>query len=278
MKILSSGQTLVSAVCGTIVTLLAACIWLAQSDSINAQESQDKDKSIPETAKTTKAAHIIDTKRYLITGENDGRVKFADFNRKHFTAFHMDAGKWAREVFVLDDGKIVGASQADHAVFWNVKTGKEIGRVPERVYGFSHDQKHCIAQNNRGSLSVYEYPSLKRIGQLKPPLRGGISAILFSPNDRYLAIECESAFPEPEETYPFVKALKNAVATQLYNLKTMQEVPNFTALRLAMGTFSADSAAYMGFGTIYKDRKPMDGIWRFDLQTFEVSAIETPKM
>ena len=243
------------------------------SDSVVAQTQHNKDKFKPESATTTKAAHLIDTKRYLITGEDDGRVKFADFERKHFTTFHMDAGKWAREVFVLDDGKTVGASQADHAVFWNVKTGKEIGRIPERVYGFSHDLKHCIAQNNRGNLSIYEYTGFKRVVQLATPLSGGISAFLFSPDDHYLAVGFMTAFPEPEDTYPFVNARHNIVTTQLYDLKTMQEIPNFASFNVtSIGTFAADSSAYFGNKPTYKGRD-----WRFDLKTFEVSAVETPK-
>ena len=252
------------------IVLAMSSIWLSQSNRASAQSG--------EKAVLVAAQHEIKTTRYLVTGDKEGRVKFSDFQRKVSNHFQMDAGKWARELFVLDDGKTVGASQIDHSVFWNTSTGKEIGRVLEQVYGFSHDQKHFIAQNGRGKVSIYEYPSLKRVAQLQPPFTGGVGEFLFSPNDQYCAIAFETALPAPEATYPFVQALKNIIQVQLYCLNPVGEVSNFAPLHLTyIGAFTADSSAYTGSDTLFDGRNWITGPWRFDLKTFKVEAVKTAK-
>ena len=256
------------------IFLAVFCLWLNPIGAANAQTKVDAQKAPPEKAITMGSQHEIRTSRYSVTGDREGRVKFADFKRQISNHFQMDAGKWARELFVLDDGKTVGASQEDHTVFWDAATGKEIGRVPEHVYGFSHDQKHFIAENLHDKISIYEYPGLKRIGQIEWP-GGGVSALLFSPDDRYCAAEIESAFPAPEETYPRVKARSNSVDVRLYCLDPVGEVLDFAALRSHdIGTFAADSSTYFGNERLLVWRDWIEAPWRFDLKTFKVEAVK----
>ena len=186
----------------------------------------------------------------------------------------MDAGKWAREFFALDDGRTVAASQEDHTVFWDAATGKETGRVPEHVYGFSHDRSRFIAQNERGKLSLYAYPGLNRVAQFEPPLRGGVSAFLFSPDDRYCLVEFESAFPAPEATYPYVHSTRNIALRHMYCLDPPGEVPNFAASRLPLGTFCADAAVYFVYDGHYRESKYIYGLWKFDLKTSQLEFVK----
>ena len=258
--------------------LLVFCLWLNRSNTSNAQTILKAKKSTLEKAVSVQGNQQIRTKHYSVTGDKEGRVKFADFKRNISNHFQMDAGKWARELFVLDDGRTVGASQIDHSIFWDAATGKEIGRVSEHVYGFSHDQKHFVAQNGHDKISIYEYPSLKRVAQLQPPISGGLSEFLFSPNDQYCAIAFETALPAPEATYPFAPALKNIGQVQLYCLDPVGEVPNFAPLHtLQIGTFASDSSAYFGSGDIYVGRDRITAPWRFDLKTFKVETVKTAK-
>ena len=236
------------------------------------------DKPALEKAALVVKSHEIRTARYLVTGEKDGLVKFADFQRKVFNHFQMDAGKWAREVFVLDDGKTVGASQEDHTVFWDAATGREIGRVPEHVYGFSYDQKRFLAQNGREKVSVYEYPSLKRVAQFAPPFAIGLSAFLFSPNDRYCALEFENGFPAPEDTYPNKHhSFHNSSFVHLYCLDPAAVLPKFDRFVGTVGAFAADSSAYLGTDSVFVGRDRIDGPWRFDLKTFQFEEVAAPK-
>ena len=237
----------------------------------------EREKIASDKAVAIASQHEIRTARYAVSGDNEGHVNFADFRRNITNHFRMDAGKWAREIFVLDDGKTIAASQEDHAVFWNTATGKEIGRVPEHVYCFSRDQKHFIAQNRHDKISIYEYAGFKRIAQL-PYMGGGVSVFLFSPDDQYCAIEFQSAYPAPEETYPFVKARSNNVQVRLYCLDPFSEVLNFPVLNISrIGTFAADSSAYLGNETLYIKRDRIEGPWRFDLKTFKVEAVRAAK-
>lgn len=253
--------------------LMALCLWLAYCSVTRAQIGAKVEKSDQEKAIVIGGTKEIRTARYSVIGDREGRVKFGDFQRKIFNHFQMDAGKWARELFVLDDGKTVGAAQEDHTVFWNTTTGKEIGRVSEHVYGFSHDQKHFIAQNDQTRISLYTYPNLKRVAQIQSP-PGGVSAYLFSPNDRYCAVEFQTAYPASENTYPNVYSRKNLSSVRLYKLDPFGEVPNFAELHtLRIGSFAADSSAYMGDGTIYNGSDWITGSWRFNLKTSSLEAV-----
>ena len=46
--------------------------------------------------------------------------------------FQIDEGGVIEETFILDDGKTIAAAQNQQTVFWNLKTGEEIGRVEGR--------------------------------------------------------------------------------------------------------------------------------------------------
>ena len=246
-----------------------AVITRATPNSATAQTNK------PEQATTILTAHTIRTTRYSLTGNREGRVSFGDFQKQVYNHFQMDADKWVREVFVLDDGKTVGASQADHTVFWDATTGKETGRVAQRVYGFAHTGREFFTRSADGKFWLYSYPQFKRLRQIITHTNRGVEAFLFSPNDRYLAMKVESARPESEETYPYPhNSNKNSVSTNIYDMKTGEEVSSESTYQFHnMGIFSPDSRYYDVDETITLRSGVVSGVWRYDLTTLKVSKI-----
>ena len=190
----------------------------------------------------------------------------------------MDAGKWVREVFVLEDGKTVGASQADHTVFWNAATGKEMGRVAERAYGFAHNGREFFTRGADGRFWLYNYPEFKRLRQIITQSSQGVEAFLFSPNDRYLAIKLTSARPEPEETYPKGhKTMRNIEWTYFCDIETGADVSPEAEARYGFhntGVFSPDSRYYDVEATLILREGVANGLWRYDLTTRKITKIK----
>ncbi len=249
------------------------------SDAVSHANNTEGHPANSERATTILAAHTIRTLRYSLTGNQEGRVSFGDFQKQVYTHFQMDADKWVREVFVLDDGKTVGASQADHTVFWDVATGKETGRVAERVYGFSHDGRKFFTRSEDGKLWLYKYPERKRLRQIETNVGAGMDAFLFSPNDRYLAIKFTFARPEPESTYPRPHRINNnIVSISIYDLDTGANVSSWSPYTFNhnMGVFSPDSRYYDVEDTIIT-RYVESGVWRYDLTTRKVNKIKDYK-
>ena len=152
-----------------------------------------------ETAKSVTDVHGDQNATYRVMEDHVGTITLKDQKTGlPIRTFHMNRNIKVREMFLLDKGKTVAASQADHTVFWNTATGREVGRLDQRVQGFSHDQTKLFTWH-RGFLSLYSYPSLKLIGTLNNESRMGVEAYLFSPDDRYLAVQLATGRPEAEE-------------------------------------------------------------------------------
>jgi len=217
--------------------------------------------------------------RYQISGDRAGLVTVKDITTgKTIRTFEMDKNLVVRETFILNGGKTVAASQKDHTVFWDLATGKKIARVPQPVYGFSHDEQKFFTYDSRGEIFLYAFPSFRPICPLRQKIgASGPVAFQFSPNNRLLAINFMTALPAEEINYPYPNPLTWGTSyTKLFNLETCQEVPEFNSLNFPhlFGRFSPDSRFYE-----IKDVRPRSdrnfpiGAWRVNLTTFELEQI-----
>lgn len=223
--------------------------------------------------------------RYIVSGDRQGKVTVKDaVSLEVIRTFQMDSGVVVREVFLLDGGKTVGASQKDKAIFWDLDTGREIRRLNQRIYGFSHDEKKFFTFYHPEGVVLYAYPNLARICQLKKWPSFGPRGFRFSPDDRFLAIQFQTGFPSRDENYPYSDTVtRGIVYTKLFHIPNCQEIQEFSALRISsLGQFSPDSKFYdlkNVFTYIEGGRLPTRGSWRFDLTTYKVeknSAINFP--
>ncbi|MDY7013141.1 MAG: hypothetical protein SVX43_05975 [Cyanobacteriota bacterium] len=201
--------------------------------------------------------------------------------------FQMTEGVVVRETFLLDNGRTVGASQKDRAVFWDLETGREIGRIDQRVYGFSEDEKKLWTFGSRGLL-VYSYPELIQTCQLtdRPAREGGTGPgkFQFSPDSRFLVIYFSPGRPAADEDYPepgftgIIMGPGSGGFRSFFELQTCQSIlhekhygfPN-PAYR---GQFSLDSRFY----EIEKVPMPWERrvaffTFRLNLETYEVEQI-----
>jgi len=86
--------------------------------------------------------NTLRSSRYSVSGSRQGQVTVKDAaTGEVIRTFQMDDGVVVRETFLLDGGKTVAASQKDHTIFWDLTTGKKNRRFPQRIYGFSPDEK-----------------------------------------------------------------------------------------------------------------------------------------
>jgi len=204
----------------------------------------------PEQATTIAAAHFVQNAQYSLTGNNQGLVTLSSLTTGAVVrTFQMDAGVQVREVFLLDSGATVGASQKDHTVFWNVATGNQLGRVAERVYGFNHAQTECFTQNpTNETINLFGYPNLNKIGTIASTRSFyGPEAFLFSPDDHYLSVQTNSLRPESDGDYPngVRYAMHSSWSVDMFDLQTFQANAAFSDYGImGMGTFSADSRFY----------------------------------
>ncbi len=227
---------------------------------------------LAEAPMTVAKANAVVSGNLMLVGTPLGQAVLINAQTGVKTVFQADEDKWVREVFLLDGGKTVGASQADHTVFWNVATGQEIGRLETRVQGFSHDQKLCFALTPvERYLQIYAYPSLKIVGSITSYHEHSVSQSLFSPNDRYLLVQTQNNAQESEITYPrpdYTNVFHVRTRVYLYDLTTMKELPGFShSFVHDMGTFSADSKFVdMGKDSVMScSMAEPNAIWRFDI-------------
>ncbi len=188
--------------------------------------------------------------RYSVSGSRQGQVTVKEATTgKIIRTFQMDSGVVVRETFLLDGGKTVAASQKDHTVFWDLETGREIRRFPQRIYGFSHDGTKFFTLKSlaEGSLLLYAYPSLTSICELIPEASGGgIMNFSLAPDNRFLNVMFAPNYPESDENYPpgRPQCPPTVITVNLFNLETCQEIKEFTQAFgpfADIGIFSPDS-------------------------------------
>ncbi|MEG4854517.1 hypothetical protein QUB10_26970 [Microcoleus sp. B5-D4] len=217
--------------------------------------------------------------RYSVSGSRNGIVTVKDaVSSEVIRTFKMDDGVVVRETFLLDGGKTVAASQKDHAVFWELATGKEVRRFPQRIYGFSHDEtKFFTYQFPQGIIFMHSYPSFTLVCKWKKGAPGP-EQFRFSPNDRFLNITFGHGYPPIDENYPLPDRSGGAVNyARLFNIETCQEIKEFSQLDLlSIGEFSADSNFLVTPEYIYVDvnsDRLVRTLWRFNLKTYQVEKL-----
>ena len=153
---------------------------------------------------------------YKLSGDRQGQVTVKNTASGEIVhTFQMDEGIVLREVFILNNGKTIAASQKDHAVFWDLATGKEIRRFHQRIYGFSHDETKFFTYEEK-KVFLYVYPEMTLTCQLSEGTFGP-KDFQFSPDDHFLVIRFFRGLPADDEYYPrlnpvrkinsFIKAL-----------------------------------------------------------------------
>lgn len=217
--------------------------------------------------------------RYSISGSRNGIVTVKDaVSSEVIRTFQMDAGVVVRETFLLDGDKTVAASQKDHAVFWELATGKEVRRFPQRIYGFSHDEtKFFTYKFPQGIIFMHSYPSFTLVCKWKKGAPGPVQ-FRFSPNDRFLNITFGNGYPPSDENYPLPDRSGGAVNyARLFDIETCQEIKEFYQLNLlSIGEFSADSNFLVTPEYTVVDlnsRLIVRTLWRFNLKTYKVEKL-----
>ncbi len=253
-----------------IFPLLVAFFLGLINVSVRATENQNQENLSSQT-------DTVPANRYQVSGDRLGRVTVKDtVSGEVIRTFQMEAGVVVREKFLLDNGRTVAASQKDHTVFWDVATGREIGRVSQRVYGFSHDEKKFFTQKGQ-EVFLYAYPDLTRICKLTKEAVGGTGGFQFAPDDSFLVIWFYTGFPSSDNNYPSPNLVDSSVRdTKLFKLQNCQEVQEFSVLRVkALGQFSSDSKFYELQDTLIRTdaRRLSKGSWRFDLMTYKLQGL-----
>ncbi len=215
--------------------------------------------------------------RYSISGSRSGTVTVTDAaSGKIIRTFQMDSGVVVRETFLLDGGKTVAASQKDHAIFWDLETGREIRRFPQRIYGFSPDETKFFTYESPGQVFLYAYPNGARICKLVEIVNGP-AEFQFSPNSRFLVINFVTGWPTDDKFYPLPKDdyWRISINIKLFELVNYQEIKEFSALHIfSLGYFSADSNFYYMKDAVIRTNPGIEkGSWQFDLETYRIKRI-----
>ncbi len=122
----------------TLILIFSGAMALA---SVSPQVTAHGDRGIEKIADLQKEK-TPSASPYSVSGSREGQVTVKDATTGEvFRTFEMDSGVVVRETFLLDGGKTVAASQKDHTIFWDLTTGKKNRRFPQRIYGFSPDEK-----------------------------------------------------------------------------------------------------------------------------------------
>lgn len=184
-----------------------------------------------------------------------------------------------RETFLLEGGKVVAASQKDSARFWDLETGREIRRFPQRIYNFSHDESMFFTYTfPQGIVFLYSYPSFTLVCKIKKGAPGP-EQFRFSPNNRFLNIKFSNGYPASDENYPKPNPSRRPIIyARLYDINTCQKIREFYQLNLlSIGEFSADS----NFLVTPEYRRPefnsdrlLRTFWRFNLKTYQVEKLD----
>lgn len=155
--------------------------------------------------------------------------------------FRKPAGV-VREIFALGDGSRVAVSQKNSTEFYDAATGKRVRRIEERTYAFSHDQTVSVVFTAGNDLLLYNYPQLSVKFTLAENQGNGPSAVLFSPDDRYLAVQFCSRYPLSDEEYPNPVLEKTFFTVVLFDLMRGERLAADGGVYV--GRFSDDSRVY----------------------------------
>ncbi|HLO48673.1 MAG TPA: hypothetical protein VK211_09695 [Kamptonema sp.] len=220
--------------------------------------------------------------RYSVSGSRFGLVTVKDATTGEvIRTFQMDTGVVVRETFLLDGGKTVAASQKDHAVFWDLATGREIHRFPQRIYGFSHDETKFFTYElphwtlwlyGKHDIVLYSYPDMNLVCKLLPFQGVGPEKFLFSPNDRFLAVNSYTGVALSDEDYlnPPMQ-IRGLRLTNLFDLEKCETIEEFSKLgNPGLGEFSPDSSFYVVQDALVLNGRRILGYCQFNLRNYQL--------
>jgi len=220
--------------------------------------------------------NTVSASRYSVSGDRQGIVTVKDaVSSEVIRTFKMDAGVVVRETFLLDGGKTVAASQKDHAVFWELATGKEIRRFPQRIYGFSHDETKFFtwqALDKKHNILLYSYPDMNLLCKRLASPPAAPEKFHFSPNDRFLVVSFYSGVPFSDEDYlspPIV--ISGLRFTHLFDLQKCEVIEDFSKLWYGgLGKFSPDSSFYVVNDALLLNGRRVLGSCNFNLSNYQL--------
>jgi hypothetical protein len=223
-------------------------------------------------------AEMTQARAYEVIGDRSGQVIVKNKETGEFIyKFQMEAGVVIREILLLRNGKIVVASQKDRAAFWNLETGGQLATFPQRIYGFSHNEKQFLTYSE-GKLRLYNYPKLTLACQLENVTTVRFEKFVFSANDHFLAVLFATGRPESDEYYPETGPLRRSIRySKLFDINNCQENEEFSKLRIfQLGKFSNNSKFYDIENYphyIESERRYVTANWRFDLMTNKLQKL-----
>jgi hypothetical protein len=220
--------------------------------------------------------NTVSASRYSVSGDRHGIVTVKNaVSSEVIRTFKMDDGVVVRETFLLNGGKTVAASQKDHTVFWELATGKEIRRFPQRIYGFSHDETKFFtwqAMDKKHNILLYSYPDMNLMCKLLPYQGLGPETFQFSPNDRFLVVTLYTGVPLSDEDYlnPPIH-ISGLRLTNLFDLKMCQVIEQYSKLLYGdVAEFSPDSKFYILKGSLIVNGRRISGPCNFNLSNYQL--------
>jgi hypothetical protein len=147
-----------------------------------------------------------------------------------------------REMVALDNGRIVMTTTANESEFWNAATGKLERRFDNRIYAFSHDQSLAVTFTRAHSLTILNFPGLTRKTVLLAKNDWGPSALEFSADDHYLAVEFCNLYPLSDEAFQNPVFDKANYRTLVFDLLQGKQIPEVGGVLI--GRFAEDSKSY----------------------------------
>lgn len=108
--------------------------------------------------------NTVSNGHYSVSGDIHGIVTVKDaVSSDVIRTFQMDVRGVVWKTFLLNGGKTIVASQIDHTVFWELATGREVRRFPQRIYGFSHDEtKFFTYELPQEIIFLHGYPNFTK--------------------------------------------------------------------------------------------------------------------
>jgi len=166
-----------------------------------------------------------------------------------------------RRAFALDGGAVVATTTKDATEFWNATDGTLTRRIDERVHAVSHSGNRVVTFAQDRALLVRSYPDLDLVRVLESHAEWGPSGVVFSPNDRYVAVEFCNHYPLTDEQFANPVFDATLYRVKIYDVQSGETLPAVSDVRI--GKFSPDSRYYE-----YQDGR------RFDLRS---RSLVTPR-
>lgn len=220
--------------------------------------------------------HTVSNSRYSVSGDRQGKVTVKDaISSEVIRTFQMDIRAVVWKTFLLNGGKTIAASQRGHTVFWDLETGREIRRFPQRIYGFSHDETKFFTWrlwDGNFHILLYSYPDMSLSCKMLGSPAGGPDTFKFSPNDRFLVVSFHSRVPLSDEDYINPPRYVSSVRlTNIFNLQKCEVIEEFSKLLYGgLAEFSSDSKFYILNDPISVNGRRISTPCNFNLSTYQL--------